>query len=122
MGQEKHIDGTWFTSHHEYLNRKIMVKMKVGKGAKTHVFLPNSTLVDFTMRFKFANVDRILVRVINKIDINIKLMALWEYCDLANKSSKARLEYMITGANVSLDTVLNFLKTNSEKRKYYVTQ
>jgi len=43
-------------------------------------------------------------------ETKIKLAEAWKYCDVEDKSSEFMLEYMQSCANVSLDTVLEFLQ------------
>lgn len=49
-------------------------------------------------------------------DRNNILFEAWAYCDWKDKSTEVMLVHMQSMANVSLNTVLNFIKKNSKNR------
>jgi hypothetical protein len=67
-----HRDGIWKTSIHSHKGRKIMIKSQKGKGIKCHVFSVDSDKVDFTLRYNFMEPEKLLQKVINKIETSIK--------------------------------------------------
>jgi hypothetical protein len=67
--EEKHQDGTWNTSRYHYKDRLLLVKSRRNRGMKCHIFHPNSdTEIDFTMRWRFITVSKLLNTVKTKID------------------------------------------------------
>lgn len=62
----KHIDGIWNTTEYEYLDTKIMIKSKDGKGMKAHCFWQGKVI--FTERYSFVRPDYLLNRMKNKVD------------------------------------------------------
>lgn len=65
---ETHIDGEWFTSNHNYKNRKICIKMKPNKGCKIHIWNPEGTKVEKTFRFNFSTEEYLLNKAKTWID------------------------------------------------------
>lgn len=57
---QKHIDGEWWTSNHEYLNHKLQIKMQPNKGCKIHIWNIEQTKVIKTFRFNFASEEYLL--------------------------------------------------------------
>jgi len=65
---EKHIDGEWFTSNHQYKDRKLMVKMRKGHGTKIQIWNVDGTKVEKTFRFKFGELNFLLNKAKTWID------------------------------------------------------
>lgn len=71
---KKHIDGVWNTEEHQYKDRKIIIKSRKGSGIKFHVFFPHSDKVDFTQRYNFFEVPKLLTRIHLLIDKRIRCL------------------------------------------------
>lgn len=67
---QKHQDGEWWTSEHNYLGHKLLIKMSANRGCKVHIFPIIGTKVLKTFRMNFATEAYLLKRSKNWIDEN----------------------------------------------------
>ncbi len=69
MKKEQHPDGKWQTSRYYYKERLIIIKSKLNRGMKAHVFTDTSeTKVDFTLRYSFIYPNDLLNKAKVRID------------------------------------------------------
>jgi hypothetical protein len=65
---EKHIDGEWWTSNHEYKTRKLQIKMRKSWGAKIHIWNVEGTKVLKTFRYTYYDQNFLLKKAQSWID------------------------------------------------------
>ena len=66
-------------------------------------------------------VNRITNTKIMQVEIKMKLLEAWKYCDDNDKSTEFMLEYMQDFAGVDLGCVMNFIvKTTNKDRQDYI--